>query len=108
MTTSMDGIEEIANEPKEDEQPKENGVEKVEEENTEQDVAEIPVSILDGGNEEKPQEEKEQKVEAEEEQAEAPEEEQKIEEAPQEEEAAVDPPKEEESVAEKEFELQVK
>ncbi|KAF7635687.1 hypothetical protein Mgra_00004929 [Meloidogyne graminicola] len=106
MTTSMDGIEEIANEPKEDEQPKENGVEKVEEENTEQDVAEIPVSILDGGNEEKPQEEKEQKVEAEEEQAEAPEEEQKIEEAPQEEEAAADPPKEEESVAEKEFELQ--
>uniref|UniRef100_A0A915M5J9 Uncharacterized protein n=1 Tax=Meloidogyne javanica TaxID=6303 RepID=A0A915M5J9_MELJA len=110
MTTSMDGIEDIANEPKEDdEQPKENGLDKAEEENTEKDAAEIPVSILDGGEE---KQEEEPKVEAdsaaesvpvaEEEEQPAPEE-QQTEEAPQEE---ADPPKEE-SVAEPEhFELQ--
>ncbi|KAL7077563.1 hypothetical protein ACQ4LE_003449 [Meloidogyne hapla] len=104
MTTSMDGIEEIANEPKEasdDEQPKENGLDKAEEENTEKDAAEIPVSILDGG-EEKPPEEEEQKVEDSAAESVPVAEEPAPEEAPQEE---ADPPKEE-SVAEPEpFEL---
>jgi hypothetical protein len=104
MTTSMDGIEEIANESKENnEQAIENGLAKAEEENTEQDAAEIPVNIL--GGDEKPQNEQKVEDSAAEESAPVAEEQQQNNEAPQEE---SEPPKEE-SIPEKEpFELQVK